>query len=87
MNNTVEQRILSAVAEQLSRPVHELPLDATFEAVGADSLDRVEIVMKVEELFDIELDDEVLETVPTLHAFIEYVAQVVVHSSGQSAHE
>ncbi len=81
MEKTVKEQVVGVIAEQLTRPAEELSLDATFEAVGADSLDRVEIVMKVEELFDVELNDDTLETLPTIGAFAEYVSGVVASSN------
>ncbi len=74
MSGSVELRIYQIVADQLTRPVTEVTPDKSFESVGADSLDRVEIVMKVEEVFDVELDDDELEKLKTIGDFARYVA-------------
>ncbi len=74
MSGSVEERVISIVAEQLTRPVSEVVPGVTFELIGADSLDRVEIVMKVEEVFDVELDDDELEKLATVGDFARYVA-------------
>ncbi|KKT01839.1 MAG: Acyl carrier protein [candidate division TM6 bacterium GW2011_GWF2_43_17] len=73
MSGSVEERIYAIVAEQLTRAASEIGPDMTFEAIGADSLDRVEIVMKIEEVFDVELDDDELEKLATVGDFARYI--------------
>jgi acyl carrier protein len=52
----VEQRVREIVAEQLERDVNEVTNTASFiDDLGADSLDIVELVMKMEEEFGIEI--------------------------------
>ena len=80
MSNSVELRVYQVIAEQLTRSIEEITFDKTFEQVGADSLDRVEMVMKVEELFDVELDDDQLEKLSTVGDFAQYVATMVAQT-------
>jgi acyl carrier protein len=46
------------IAEQLGVDVETIPPDVNFADIGADSLDTVEIMMALEEKFDLELDEE-----------------------------
>lgn len=65
------------VADKLSVTLEEVNIDSTFaEDLGADSLDIVELVMALEEEFDIEIPDEAAEGIATVGAALEYIEQV-----------
>ena len=71
----VEQRVREIVAEQLERDVNEVTNTASLiEDLGADSLDVVELVMKMEEEFGIEIPDEEAEKIKTVNDVIQYIA-------------
>ncbi len=72
----IRQEALSIIAEQLSKPVTALHDDDTLEKLGADSLDRIEIIMKLEEHFGIEISDEQAEKIHNIGQVIDYVAQL-----------
>jgi len=62
------------VAEQLERDVNEVTNTASFiDDLGADSLDIVELVMKMEEEFGIEIPDEEAEKIKTVNDVIQYI--------------
>ena len=66
--------IKEVVVEQLSVSADEVKEDAKFvEDLGADSLDVVELVMALEEKFDIEIPDEEAEKIQTVQNVIDYV--------------
>jgi acyl carrier protein len=70
----VEQRVREIVAEQLERDVNEVVNTASFiDDLGADSLDIVELVMKMEEEFGIEIPDEEAEKIKTVNDVIQYI--------------
>jgi len=70
----VEQRVREIVAEQLERDVNEVTNTASLiEDLGADSLDVVELVMKMEEEFGIEIPDEEAEKIKTVNDVIQYI--------------
>ena len=57
--STVEQQVKAIVAEQLGVKAEQVTNDASFvDDLGADSLDTVELVMALEEEFEIEIPDE-----------------------------
>ncbi|MGB7630369.1 MAG: acyl carrier protein [Candidatus Deferrimicrobium sp.] len=71
---SVEQRVREIVAEQLERDVNEVTNTASFiDDLGADSLDIVELVMKMEEEFGIEIPDEEAEKIKTVNDVIQYI--------------
>ena len=70
----VEQRVREIVAEQLERDVNEVTKTASLiDDLGADSLDVVELVMKMEEEFGIEIPDEEAEKIKTVNDVIQYI--------------
>jgi acyl carrier protein len=71
---SVEQRVREIVAEQLERDVKEVTNTASLiDDLGADSLDVVELVMKMEEEFGIEIPDEEAEKIKTVNDVIQYI--------------
>jgi len=72
---SVEQRVREIVAEQLERDVNEVTTASSLiDDLGADSLDVVELVMKMEEEFGIEIPDEEAEKIKTVNDVIQYIA-------------
>ena len=65
-------KIANYLAEQLDIAVEEITADTTFESLGVDSLDTVEMVMDLEDELGIELElEEKIATVGELVAFVE----------------
>ncbi len=70
----VHSRVKEIIVEQLGVKEDEVSGDSNFaEDLGADSLDVVELVMKFEEDFDIEIPDEDAEKIQTVQDAIEYI--------------
>jgi acyl carrier protein len=66
--------IKEVVVEQLSVNPDEVKPDSKFvEDLGADSLDVVELVMALEEKFDIEIPDDEAEKIQTLNDVVAYI--------------
>ena len=71
---SVEDKIKKIIAEKLSVDLGEVVPDASFvDDLGADSLDLVELIMSMEEEFDIEISDEKAEEMVTVKDAINYV--------------
>jgi len=67
-------RVKKVVAEQLDRDPEEVTSEASFvEDLGADSLDQVELIMALEEEFDIEIPDEDAEGIRTVQQAVDYI--------------
>ncbi|BAM51036.1 acyl carrier protein [Synechocystis sp. PCC 6803] len=74
MNQEIFEKVKKIVVEQLEVDPDKVTPDATFaEDLGADSLDTVELVMALEEEFDIEIPDEVAETIDTVGKAVEHI--------------
>ncbi|NLT95770.1 MAG: acyl carrier protein [Clostridia bacterium] len=67
------EKIKSIVVEQLGVDPDDVTLDTSFEDLNADSLDVVELVMALEEEFDIEIPDEDAEKIRSIGAAVEYI--------------
>jgi acyl carrier protein len=73
---SVEKRIKEIVAEQLGVEESQVTNEASFmDDLGADSLDTVELVMALEEEFDIEISDENAEKIQTVQDAIDYIGE------------
>ena len=68
------ERVKKVVVEQLEVDEKEVTPEASFvDDLGADSLDVVELVMGLEEEFDIEIPDESAEKITTVQQAIDYI--------------
>lgn len=71
---SIEERVKKIIVEQLGGKEEDVKPEASFvEDLGADSLDTVELVMALEEEFDIEIPDEEAEKITTVQSAIDYV--------------
>lgn len=72
---SIEERVKAIVAEQLGVDEDQVTAEASFmDDLGADSLDTVELVMALEEEFDIEISDEDAEKIQTVKDATSYVS-------------
>jgi acyl carrier protein len=68
-------KVQQIVAEQLGVEASEVIPTASFaNDLGADSLDTVELVMALEEEFDIEIPDEAAEEIATVQSAVDYIS-------------
>ena len=68
------EQVRSIVAEQLSVEATEVKPDSNFQNdLGADSLDTVELVMALEEAFEIEIPDDAAEGIATVGDAVKYI--------------
>ncbi len=73
---SIEKRVKEIVAEQLGVDEAQVTNDASFmDDLGADSLDTVELVMALEEEFDIEIPDEDAEKISSVQDAIDYITE------------
>ena len=74
----LEARVSQIIVEQLGIAAEEIKPEASFiDDLGADSLDIVELVMAMEEEFDIEIPDDDAEKIQTIGDALGYVKQRV----------
>ena len=72
----IENRVTEIVAKQLDVPATQITLDSSFvDDLGADSLDTVELVMALEEEFNIEIPDEEAFKLQSIEDVVNYIVQ------------
>ena len=70
----IKAKVIELIIEELGVEAGEVTLEASFiEDLGADSLDTVELIMKFEEEFDIDIADDDAEGLTTVGKAIEYL--------------
>lgn len=72
---SVEERVKKIICEQLAVEAEKVVPAASFiDDLGADSLDIVELIMTMEEEFDLDIPDEDAEKIKTVNDVIAYIA-------------
>ncbi|RUM36012.1 MAG: acyl carrier protein [Desulfobulbus sp.] len=73
----VEDKMVDIIVEQLSVDKAKVVAGASFvDDLGADSLDLVELIMAMEEEFDVEIPDEEAEKIATVQDAIDFVSKL-----------
>jgi len=72
--SAIEERVIEIVAEELSVEKDKIRRETTFiQDLGADSLDIVELIMALEEEFDISIPDDEAEKITTVGEAIDHI--------------
>jgi acyl carrier protein len=72
----IKTKVIEIIVEELGVEASEVTEEASFiEDLGADSLDTVELIMKFEEEFDIDIADDDAEKLTTVGKVIEYLEE------------
>ncbi|MGK7940193.1 MAG: acyl carrier protein [Crocosphaera sp.] len=78
MNQEIFDKVQSIVADQLEVDKDTVKPESSFaNDLGADSLDTVELVMALEEEFDIEIPDDAAEGIGTVQAAVDHIAEKI----------
>jgi acyl carrier protein len=78
MNQEIFEKVKEIVVEQLEVERKDVTPEANFATdLNADSLDTVELVMALEEEFEIEIPDEAAEGITTVGKAVEYISEKV----------
>jgi acyl carrier protein len=74
MSSSIEQKVKGIIAENLGVSEDEIkPTSSFIDDLGADSLDIVELVMQMEEEFEVEIPDEEAENIKTVQDAVSYI--------------
>ena len=74
--NNIQERVTKIVAEQMGTDKAKITPETSFvNDLGADSLDTVELVMELEDEFDISIPDEDAEKIQTVGQAIKYIEE------------
>ena len=67
------EQVKEIVADGLGVDVSELEEETTFESLGADSLDLMDMIMSIEDKFSVEIDSEELQNLTTIGSVVTYL--------------
>jgi acyl carrier protein len=80
---SVEERVIEIVSEQMGVAKDQITKETSFvNDLGADSLDTVELVMELEEEFDITIPDEKAEEIQTVGQAVAYIEEHTKNKDG-----
>ncbi|MBT9331530.1 acyl carrier protein [Acidipila sp. 4G-K13] len=86
-NQTIQDRVLKVIATSKRIPIESIGPESSFESLGIDSLDRLNILFDLESEFEIEIDDEQAKQVQNIHEMIEGVTHLVEAKTSSSPPE
>ena len=70
------EKVKAIIMDQLSISDEDMiTMDTTLEDLGADSLDMVEVIMAIEDEFDVQIKDEDLESLKSVGDLIDYISK------------
>jgi acyl carrier protein len=84
MAESIQDRVLRVIATTRRVPLETVRPDSTFEELGIDSLDRLNILFELEGEFDIQIDDEQAKQVSSLQQMIEGITTLVNAKEAQA---
>jgi acyl carrier protein len=80
MSASLEERVKNLICDQLAVEAEKVTPTASFiEDLGADSLDIVELVMQMEEEFDLDIPDDDAEKLKTVGDVVKYISSKTTH--------
>jgi len=75
---SVDEKVIKIICEQLDVAEEDVVLESSFvDDLGADSLDQVELIMAMEEEFDVSIPDEDAEKISTVKDAINYIKKAM----------
>jgi acyl carrier protein len=77
MSDSIQDRVLKIIADTRRIPLETVRPDSTFEELGIDSLDRLNILFDLESEFDIEIDDEEAKKVQNIPEMIAGITHLI----------
>ncbi|GHM58104.1 MAG: acyl carrier protein [Candidatus Mesenet longicola] len=73
MNESIESRVKEIISNQFKKDINQLSASSTFNDLGADSLDTVEVIMAVEDAFGISISDDDAQKMQNLGDIVKYI--------------
>lgn len=73
----IYEKIVSIIAHILKISKESIHEQSNLESLGADSLNRVEFIMELEETFSVEINDEEVENLSTVGETVDYISQML----------
>jgi acyl carrier protein len=72
----IQAKVVKIISEQLGKDESEISMSSNFiEDLDADSLDTVELVMALEEEFEVDIPDEAAEKITTVQSAVDFIKE------------
>ena len=72
----IQAKVVKIISEQLGKDESEISMNSNFiEDLDADSLDTVELVMALEEEFEVDIPDEAAEKITTVQSAVDFITE------------
>ena len=81
MNQGIAERVQKVIAKHLRVETDKVPLDATFEQLGMDSLDSVNLLFEVEDEFDISIDDQAAKSITSVPQMVDGIEMLLARKA------
>ncbi len=75
MSSNIFEKVKAIIVDQLGVDEDDVKLETSFEELNADSLDIVELIMALEEEFDLDIPDEDAEKIKTVGQAVDYIKE------------
>jgi acyl carrier protein len=85
--DSLTQRVLRIIAETQRKEPAQVTIDSSFEELGIDSMDGVNIVFALENEFDINVPDEEVKSIRSVRDMVDGVIRLVEMSSAESKNQ
>lgn len=81
MDNTVAERVIKVFSEFKKVPPEEIQMDTTFEELGFDSLDGLNLIFELEEEFNINVPDDKVQSMKSVREVVEGIEQLTANQA------
>ena len=85
MSDDLAQRVINCIAETQHLEVDKVAINSSFEELGIDSLDGINILFGLETEFDISIPDDAAKEIRTVKEMVEGVGKLVAEKTSESA--
>lgn len=79
--NSIADDCVALIAKQKSIPADQIRLESTFDELALDSLDRVSLAFDIEEKYEIEIPEDKLGQIKTVHDMVAGIEDALRHKS------
>ncbi len=77
MRQDIENSVIKLIAKQKSLNTSDITSESTLEALGVTYLEAITVVYDIEEKFDVEVPDDILDKLDTVHDIVDGVASLI----------
>ena len=85
MSETIQARVLRVIATTQRIPLEKVKPDSTFEELGIDSLDGINILFAVESEFNINIPDDAAQNIRSVRDVVDGIAKLIESGQGGQA--